>query len=84
MSKPEFWNVPPNDLCCTCYDENNKATALIAEKGGAYIVCPDCGVGTCFGCLFSAEPLRRGVDIWCAKHSITKSPFAVCDEYVKR
>lgn len=84
MSKPEFWHVPPNPLCCTCYDENNVATGLVAEKGGAYVVCPDCSQDSCYGCLFSAEPPKRGVDIWCAKWGMTKSPFAVCGEYSKR
>jgi len=84
MTNPEFWHVPPNPLCISCYNEDGVATSLIAEKGGEYVVCPDCGKPTCYGCIFSASPPKRGVDIWCAKHSITKSPFYVCGEYKRR
>lgn len=84
MTKPEFWRVEPNPICCTCFDENNKATGLIAEKGGEYVLCPDCSHDTCYGCLYSSQPPKRNADIWCAKHSMTKSPYEVCGEYAKR
>lgn len=66
------------------FDETNTATGLVAEKGGEYVVCPDCSKESCLGCHFVAHPLRRNSDVWCAKLGKYKTPWLVCEHYMYR
>jgi len=77
-AKSEFWTVPPNPHCVSCYDEHNVATGLWAEKGGDYLPCPDC-FGTCFHCTHASR-LRPG-KVDCAIHGMGHDATQVCERF---
>lgn len=75
-----FYEVKPNPICCTCDGDG-----LMVEKGNSHFLpCVDCGVHTCYGCLYCGDMLEKNGDIWCAKHGKHKSPLMVCDFHRKR